>query len=64
MISGLAHVPTWGWGPALVTLASGGIPTLFHIWCQDVAANIVAHVVTDIIGVVLMPLLEWKSMIV
>lgn len=56
-IFGLAHVPTWGWGPALTTLASGGILTLFYIWHQDLAANIVAHVVTDLFGVVLMPLL-------
>ncbi len=53
---GLAHVPMWGWGPALTTLASGGILTLFYVWRHDLPANIIAHVVTDFVGIVLGPL--------
>jgi len=54
-IFGLAHAPTWGWGPALTTLGSGGILTLFYIWQQDSAANVLAHVPADLAGLVLMP---------
>jgi membrane protease YdiL (CAAX protease family) len=54
---GLAHVPMWGWGPALTTFVSGAILTLFYIWQQDLLANIVAHVITDFTGIVMPPLL-------
>lgn len=53
----LAHVPLWGLGPALTTAASGAILTLFYIWRRDLSANIVAHVVTDFVGIVLPRLL-------
>jgi membrane protease YdiL (CAAX protease family) len=52
---GLAHVPMWGWGPALSTLVSGTIVTLFFIWRRDLLANIIGHVVTDLAGLVIFP---------
>jgi membrane protease YdiL (CAAX protease family) len=51
----LAHVPMWGWGPALTTAVSGGIATLFYIWRPDVVALIIAHIATDLYGIVLVP---------
>ncbi len=51
----LAHVPMWGWGPALTTAVSGGIATLCYIWRPDVVALIIAHVATDLYGIVLVP---------
>jgi membrane protease YdiL (CAAX protease family) len=47
-----AHVPMWGLGPALSTLVSGAIFTVFYLWQRDLAACIVAHVVTDFAGIV------------
>src|SRR5262249_38747093 len=52
---GLAHVPLWGWGPAMTTVLSGGVLTLFYVWTKDLNANIIAHVATDFVGIVLTP---------
>jgi membrane protease YdiL (CAAX protease family) len=57
VIFGLAHVPVWGWGPALTTVASGAVATAFYIWQRNLVAIIVAHVITDLAGIVVMPYL-------
>jgi CAAX protease family protein len=54
---GLAHVPMWGWEPSLTTCVSGGMLTLFYVWTRDLTANILAHLITDFVGIVLPPLL-------
>ena len=46
----LAHLPFWGIGPAVVSLAGGGIMTLFFVWKRDLAANMIAHAIGDIVG--------------
>ena len=56
LASGLAHVPMWGLSASLTTVASGAIATAFYVWRRDLLANIIAHVVTDFVGIVL-PLL-------
>jgi membrane protease YdiL (CAAX protease family) len=56
-IFGLAHIPLWGWGPALTTVVSGTIATAFYIWQRDLVAIIIAHVITDFAGIVVMPYL-------
>jgi len=50
----LAHVPSWGWGPIPLFFISGGLITLFYVWKKDLLACIIAHAVTDIVG--LLPL--------
>jgi membrane protease YdiL (CAAX protease family) len=57
LIFGVAHVPMWGWGPALSTIVSGGVLTAFFIWRRDLTANVIAHVLTDFVGIVVVPLL-------
>jgi len=57
VVFALAHEPMWGWGPAAATLVSGGIFTAFFLWQRDLGANIIAHVVTDLAGIALRPLL-------
>lgn len=52
----VAHVPYWGLGAALTTVVSGAILTAFFVWRQDLTANIIAHVVTDLMGLVIMPM--------
>jgi membrane protease YdiL (CAAX protease family) len=54
---GLAHVPMWGWAPAATTIVSGGIATAVYLWRQDVLALILAHIATDLYGIMLAPLL-------
>ena len=34
-----------------------GLLTLFFIWKQDLLANIIAHIVTDGVGIIIMPIL-------
>jgi membrane protease YdiL (CAAX protease family) len=52
---GLAHVPMWGWAPAATTIVSGGIGTAVYLWRQDILALILAHIATDLYGIVLAP---------
>jgi len=54
----LVHLPLWGLGPVLTFVVTGGILTAFFIWRQDLLANIVAHVIVDGMGLVVMPLLS------
>jgi membrane protease YdiL (CAAX protease family) len=60
LVSGLAHVPMWGWWAALTTVVSGAVGTAFYVWRRDLLANIIAHVTTDFIGIVLPLLLAGK----
>jgi len=52
---GIAHLPLWGIGVTLTTLVSGGIFTALYIWRRDVSFLILAHVVTDLYGLVFAP---------
>lgn len=45
-----AHLPVWGPGPALTTLASGAILTALYLWRRDVLMLMLAHVATDLYG--------------
>lgn len=54
---GLAHVPLWGWGPALTMFVSGAMMTLVYLWRTDIVALIIAHVATDLYGIVIAPAL-------
>jgi len=49
----IAHVPLWGPAPALSTALAGAIFTLFYLWQGDLAPNLIAHVATDFVGIVL-----------
>lgn len=54
-IFGVVHVPFWGWGPVL-SMSIADIPVLvFYIWQHDLLACIIAHAVTDIIGLIILP---------
>lgn len=47
----LAHVPMWGWITSLSFAVSGGVLAAFYLWRRDINANIIAHVLTDIVGI-------------
>lgn len=51
----LAHVPLWGWITSVSFLVSGGLLAAFYVWRRDLNANIIAHVITDIVGLALAP---------
>lgn len=50
--SALAHVPLWGWGPVLPLFVSGLIFAVLYAWLRDLTPLIIAHVVTDMAGLV------------
>jgi membrane protease YdiL (CAAX protease family) len=52
----LAHLPLWGFGVALTTLVSGSIFTVLYIRYRDVLFLILAHVLTDLYGLVITPI--------
>jgi membrane protease YdiL (CAAX protease family) len=58
---GLAHVPLWGWVPAFTTVLSGGLLTLFYLGTGDLLTVIVAHIVTDSIGIIIPKAFSSKS---
>lgn len=51
----IVHLPLWGIGASLTTLVSGGIFTALYIWRNDVSFLILAHVITDLYGLVIAP---------
>jgi membrane protease YdiL (CAAX protease family) len=53
MAFGLAHAPFWGWGPAHTAFVSGGVVSVIYVWRKDVAALILAHVGTDLFGILI-----------
>jgi len=48
----LAHLPVWGWGPIPIFFISSVMVTLFYVWRRDLLACIIAHAVTDIVGLI------------
>ncbi len=56
LLFGLAHLPLWGPGPALTTMISGAALMAFFLLHGDLVANMLAHIATDAVGIVLGPL--------
>ena len=52
---GCAHAPMWGWGAASTTFASGGFMDLYYLATRDLTALIIAHVMTDMTGIIIAP---------
>ncbi|MCU0535600.1 MAG: CPBP family intramembrane metalloprotease [Hydrococcus sp. Prado102] len=49
---GIAHVPLWGWNAACTTVISGGLLTLFYLGTGDLLPCIIAHIITDTVGII------------
>ena len=58
IVFALVHWPTWGAGPVLTFVISGAFVTGYYVWQRDLTATIVAHVVTDAMGLIVVP---WLS---
>lgn len=52
---GIVHLPLWGVGVALTTIVSGGIFTGLYILTKDIVFLMLAHVLTDLYGLVMAP---------
>jgi len=46
-----AHVPLWGFAVSTVLVVPGICATAFYAWRRDLAANVIAHVATDLLGI-------------
>lgn len=46
-----SRVPMWGWVASLSFVVSGGLLAAFFMWRRDIIANIIAHVLTDVVGI-------------
>jgi membrane protease YdiL (CAAX protease family) len=46
----LGHVADWGFGHILVAGFGGGVLTVIYLWRRDLVATVVAHFLTDGIG--------------
>jgi len=55
------HWPVWGTGPIVVFLFSGGLLTAAYVWQHDLVANVVAHVVVDAVGLIIVPALAVRT---
>ena len=53
VVFAIVHLPLWGPGVALSTLVSGGVLTALYLWRRDVLFLMLAHVATDLYGLVL-----------
>ncbi len=51
----LVHFPIWGAGPALTTAVSGGILAGLYLWRRDVLMLMIAHIATDLYGLLINP---------
>jgi membrane protease YdiL (CAAX protease family) len=49
-IFALVHLPFWGWGTVVALLISGAVGTAFYVWRHDLLALVVAHALTDTVG--------------
>ena len=60
LVFALVHWPMWGAGPVLSFVVSGVAITAFYVWQRDLTATIVAHTVTDAMGLIIVPWLSAK----
>ncbi|WP_165390217.1 CPBP family intramembrane glutamic endopeptidase [Thalassococcus sp. S3] len=51
----VVHYPLWGLGPTLTVILSGAILTVAYILTRDIHALVIAHIATDIYGLLITP---------
>jgi uncharacterized protein len=49
----LAHLPSWGWLHLIVAGTGGAILTALYLWRRDLPCCMIAHALTDGVGVLL-----------
>ncbi|MDE3259262.1 MAG: CPBP family intramembrane metalloprotease [Gemmatimonadota bacterium] len=56
----LAHVRLWGSGHLITVLVVGSLFTLLYVWHRDVVMCMIAHIVVDGIGFLVVPLIAQR----
>lgn len=49
----VGHLSHWGWAQLIVAGAAGLVLTVLYLWQRDLGANMIAHWITDAVGVLL-----------
>lgn len=49
----LAHLGYWGWAHLMIAAFGGIVLTGLYLWRRDLAANMIAHLLTDAVGFLL-----------
>jgi uncharacterized protein len=49
----IAHLSHWGWAHLLIAGGAGLVLTLLYLWRRDLVCNMVAHGLTDAVGLLL-----------
>ncbi len=49
----IAHLSYWGWTQVLIAGSAGLVLTVLYLWRRDLGTNMVAHFVTDAVGLLL-----------
>lgn len=49
----VAHIGFWGWTQVLIAGSAGLVLTLLYLWRRDLVCNMIAHFLTDAVGVLL-----------
>lgn len=52
LIFAFVHQRLWGWGASVGFVVSGLVLSTFFVWREDLLANILAHALTDAIGLI------------
>jgi membrane protease YdiL (CAAX protease family) len=52
LVFAFAHAPLWGFGAATMLVLPAVVGSTFYAWRRDLAALVLAHVATDLIGIV------------
>jgi membrane protease YdiL (CAAX protease family) len=52
LLFAFAHAPLWGLGVAALLVLPSGVGAAFYAWRRDLTALVLAHVATDLIGIV------------
>ena len=50
LLFAMAHMGTWGWAQVLFAMVPGTALTLFFLWKRDLGVCMIAHFLTDVIG--------------
>jgi len=58
VVFSLMHVPFWGVAHLPVVVAAAAVLTVLYTWKRDLTANMIAHFLMDLVGVIVAPLMR------
>jgi membrane protease YdiL (CAAX protease family) len=57
VVFSLMHVPFWGVAHLPVVVVAAAVLTVLYMWKRDLTVNMIAHLLTDLVGVIVVPLM-------